>query len=154
MRLRPHLPFPINAAIIAAGALLVGKSAAADVVAPATSVVVQGHVVTEWRTKKQIVKRVVRGRVVVKNRRVYVRVPVVLVHVDHRTIRVPQQLRPLKNASARVALPLVPVTVTVVVPGPSPAPVTVTSTVTSTDTVISVETTTISLPLIPTTSDQ
>jgi hypothetical protein len=152
MRLRPHLPFPVNATIIAAGALLVGKSAAADVVAPATQTVVEGHTVTDYQTRVKTVKRVVHGKVVVKNERIYVRVPVVVVHTDHHTIRVPQHLLPLRSAAATVADPRV--TVTVEVPGSSPEPVTVTSTVTSTDTEISVVTTTISLPLDPTPSDQ
>jgi len=150
--IKPRLPFPINATIIAAGALLVGKSAASDVVAPATSVVVQGRTVTDTRVRVKTVKRVVHGKVVVKNERVYVRVPVVVVHTDHHTIRVPQHLLPLRSAAATVADPQV--TVTVKIPSPPATPVTVTSTVTSTETEISVVTTTISLPLIPTTSDQ
>src|ERR1044072_6872481 len=113
MRLRPHLPFPVNATIIACGAL---------------------------------------GKVVNKNDRIYARVPVVVVHTDHHTIRVPQPLLPLRSAAATVADPRV--TVTVEIPGPSAGPVHVTSTVTSTETELSVTTTTISLPMIPTTSDQ
>jgi len=151
--IKPRLPFPVNATIIAAGALLVGKSAASDVAVPATSVVVQGRTVTDTQVRVKTVKRVVHGKVIVRNERVYVRVPVVVVHTDHHTIRVPQHLLPLRSAAATVADPRV--TVTVEIPGPSSAPVTVTSVVTSTVTETLPGTTiTVTVPLIPTTSDQ
>lgn len=153
--MRPRFPFPLNAAIIACGALLVGKSAATSVVAPATTTVVQHGTDTEYLTHTRTVRRVVRGKIVTVQEQSFVLVPVVIVHADHHKIRVPKHLLPLRSAAATIANPKV--TVTVAIPGPSAAPVTVTTTVTSvsTETLPPVTvTTTISLPLIPTTSDQ
>lgn len=94
----------------------------------------------------RIVTRKVHGRLVHVHDKVYVHVPLVIVHVDHRIIKVPAHRLPLRSAAAVVANPLVTVTAyvptTVVVPGEQ---VTVTSTVTSTE--VSVSTITVTLPL-------
>jgi hypothetical protein len=101
---------------------------------------------TEYVTRMRTVERKVHGRIVHVEDKVYVQVPLVVVHVDHRTIRVPAHKLPLRSAAAMVASPLVtihiPVPTTVYVPTTIYA--TVTSTVTSTTWVPT--TTTISLP--------
>ena len=145
---RPRFPFPLNAAIIATGALLVGKSAANEVVAVNPSTVVQNHTETSWRT--EVVTRHVRGHV----RTLPSGTRVVLVHsflvsTDSTTITVPQQTLPVTRLHGSLsARPLVPVTVTVYVPTVSTVTVTETVTSTETDIVPTTVTTTISVPLV------
>lgn len=95
-------------------------------------------------TRVRTVRRVVHGRVVHVEDKVYVLVPVIVVHTDHHTIRVPAHRLPIRSAAATVADPLV--TVRVQVPTTVFVPTTVTTTVTQTDQLPPV-TTTITLPL-------
>lgn len=103
------------------------------------------HVPGSVSTQVKTVKRVVRGRVIRREHKVYVWVPVVIVRTDHHVIRVPAHKLPLRSASATVANPLV--TVSVAVPTtvylPSP-PVTVTTTVTD----LATTTITVSVPIV------
>lgn len=110
------------------------------------------HGTTLVTTDVRTIKRVVHGRVIhLPGDQVVVRVPMIVVHTDHHTIKVPAHTLPLRSASATVALTNVPVTVYVTMPGPTPDPVTVTVTSTATSTttelVPTTETITVTLPL-------
>jgi hypothetical protein len=104
---------------------------------------------TDTATSVRTIRRVTRGKVVtLPGGTQVVRVPVLIVHTDHHTIRVPAHLVPLKRvhgggglATSTVATPTIPVTVTVTVPSP---PTTVTSVTTTT--LVSI--TTITLPAL------
>lgn len=126
------------------GMLLVGHGLA-NLAAPtgrvADAVTLSGG--TRVVTSVETVTRKVRGRIVRVADKVYVHVPLVVIHVDHRTIRVPAHKLPLRSAAAVVANPLV--TVRVEVPTTVYLPTTVTVTTTATTWVPT--TTTISLPL-------
>ena len=148
--MRPRFPKPLNIILICLGSLAIGARAA-DTIPPTptdtTTVVAPGRTVTSTRT----VRRVVKGKLVRVDDKVFVTVPLVVVHVDHRTIRVPAHRLPLRSASAVVANPLVtvyiPVSSTVFVP------TTITETLPASTETVTIPTT-ITLPLIPTTSDQ
>lgn len=114
---------------------------------------------TEYRTETRTVRRVVKGDVItLQGGTRVVHVPLIVVHADHKTIRVPAHNLPIHHKggdlqAAIVATPTMPVTVTVYVPTTVyPEAATVTSTVTTTDTtwVPTTVTTTITLPLEPT----
>ena len=100
---------------------------------------------TSYVTHVQTVKRVVHGRVVHINDRVYIHVPVVVVHTDEHTITVPAHNLPLKSAAATVANPLV--TVYVPVPTTIYVPVPTTVTVVSVSTLTVPTTITITVPV-------
>lgn len=146
--MRPRLllwPKPINILLIAIGALALGFRAA-DNIAPTASpatIVMPGSTKTEVSVRT--VKRIVKGRVVYRDQKVYVRVPLVVVHTDHHTIKVPAHLLPIRSAAAIVASPLVTVYIPVASTVFVPTTETVFSTVTTTETVI--VPTTITLPL-------
>ncbi len=141
---RPRLPLAVNAVLIAVGALAIGGKAAVSIAPPPASTIVEpGSTWTE--TSVRTVKRVVHGRVIHENHKVYVFVPLVVVHTDHRTIRVPAHKLPLRSAAATVANPLV--TVYIPVSSTVYVPTTVTETTTETDLVVT--TVTVTLPLDP-----
>jgi len=142
---RPRLPLAFNAALIAIGALAIGgKAAIAVAPTPAVSTIVEPG--STWtQTSVRTVKRVVHGRVIHRDHKVYVLVPLVVVHTDHRTIRVPAHKLPLRSAAATVANPLV--TVYIPVASTVYVPTTVTETTTETDLVVT--TVTVTLPLDP-----
>jgi len=142
---RPRLPLAVNAILIAIGMLAVGGRTAIAIAPtpPASTIVEPGSTWTQ--TSVRTVKRVVHGHVIHENHKVYVYVPVVIVHTDHRTIRVPAHKLPLRSASATVANPLV--TVYVPVASTMYVPTTVTETTTETDLVST--TITVTLPLDP-----
>jgi len=104
-------------------------------------------------TRIRTIKRVTRGRVVTLPGGVrVVHVPLLIVHVDHKVIRIPPHNLPFHRAgptthgvTAAVAQPLVPVTVTAYVPTTVFVPTT--STVTTTDTTWVPTTVTTTLPL-------
>jgi hypothetical protein len=153
---RPLLPFPVNAVIIAVGALLVGKNVATSYVAPQPQTVVQRGVST--KTETLTVKRKIRGHVIrLKSGLRVIHVPLIVVHTDERVIRIPAHNLPItRRLGAAVSEADPVVTVTVYVPS---EPVTVTATATTTETVSEPPitlTTTVSVPLSPdpTTSDQ
>jgi hypothetical protein len=136
--------------VIAGGMLLGGwQLATAAAPIPASKTIIRHG--TEYRTRVRTVKRVTRGRVITLpgGTRV-VHVPLIIIHTDHKTIRVPAHNLPFRRVAqggdlqaATVAEPLVPVTVTVYVPSD---PVTVTSVVTTTETVTTWIPTTITVP--------
>ncbi len=151
-----HWPRLINFLLIAAGALILGVRAASDIApaVPGTQTILEPGQ-TRTFVSTHIVTRKVKGRIIHVDDRVYVTVPFIRVHVDHRTITVQAQTLPLRSAQATVAHPLVTVYI------PVPETIYVPTTVTTTETVqlppstttITVPTT-ITLPLIPTTSDR
>lgn len=143
-----YWPKPVNIALIAIGALIIGGRAAL-MAAPTPTQIVGERVVTDWRTvtKTRTIKKLVHGHVVRVDHKVYVQVPTIIIHTDHRVIKVPAHKLPLRSAAATVAQPLV--TVYVPVQGDTVyVPTTVTETVTST--VTDILTTTVSVPLDPT----
>lgn len=152
MRRLLHWPRAINILFIAAGALVVGFRSVNQVIPTPTpqTIVQRGETRTILSTRT--VKRVVHGEIVYRNEKVYVRVPVVVVHTDHHTIRVEAHLLPIRSAGVATANPLV--TVYVPVPTTVFVPTTVTETLPpSTETVTIPTTITVTLPLDPTTSD-
>lgn len=150
-------PRLFNFFLIAAGALILGVRAASDIApaVPGTQTILEPGQ-TRTFVSTHIVTRKVKGRIVHVADKVYVTVPVIRVHVDHRTITVAAQRLPLRSASATVVANA-KVTVYIPVPQTIFVPTTVTSTETvelpPSTTTITVPTT-ITLPLIPTTSDQ
>lgn len=138
--------------LVPIGFLLMGWGVGNDYLA-AKPPGVAGGVVTKYGThlvvSTETVTQKVRGKVVTRDQDVYIKVPVTFIRIDHRVVKVPEHLLPLRSASAMVATPLVtvtayvPTTVTVAVP----TTVTSTATVTSTDLVPTTVTTTITLPL-------
>ena len=105
---------------------------------------------TVYRTDVATVTQKVQGRVItLPGGTKVVHVPLVIVHTDHKVIRVPAHNLPIRTVerglvAATVAQPLVPVTVTVYVPS---APEVVTSVVTSVSTVTTWIPTTITVTL-------
>lgn len=102
---------------------------------------------TEIVTTTRTVERKVRGRIVHRSEKVFVRVPLIVVHTDDHTIRVPAHLLPISGAQATIARPMV--TVLVHVPTTIYVPTTVTSVVTVTDTELVPTTITVTVPLEP-----
>lgn len=149
---RLRLPFILNAFFIASGALLVGFKAVSWTPTPlAPETVVQNGTRTIVSTRT--VKRVVHGKVVRRDEKVYIRVPLIVVHTDHHTIKIPAHNLPLRSAAATIVNPLV--TVYVPVASTVYVPTTVTQTVElPPSTVTTTIPTTVTLPLDPTTSDQ
>jgi hypothetical protein len=143
MRRYLRLPLLVNAVLIALGALTLGAKASIQIapLPPAETVFAPGSTDTLYSVKT--VKRVVRGRILHRNQKVYILVPLVVVHTDHHTIRVPAHRLPLHDASATIVNPLVTVYVGV------PTTVFVPTTVTTTETFVSTLTvpTTITIPL-------
>lgn len=138
-------------ALLPLGALMFGHGLA-NLAAPTASRIVlgPGRTHTDFSVSTRIVAKKVRGKLVHVEDKVYVHVPLVVVHVDHRTIRVPAHRLPLRSGSALVANPLV--TVYVDVPGPTVfVPTTFTTTATSVSTETITIPTTITLPLTWTT---
>lgn len=139
-----HWPKPLSAAIAGAGLFLIlwGYAGWTPDGGTVATVVLPGHerTITEVRT----VKRIVRGRVVHEQHKVYVLVPMIRVRTQTHWITVPAHRLRLKNANAAVAVAAEPVTVYITVPIDA-APIVVTSTVTETTTQI--VPTTITLPL-------
>lgn len=101
-------------------------------------------------TSTKMVERVVHGKVIHRADKVYIQVPLIVVHTDHHVVKVPAHKLPLRSAAATVANPLV--TVQVAVPTTIYVPTTILSTVTSTVTDLSLVTTTVtaSIPLTTT----
>lgn len=127
--------------------MLIAGSAIGDLAAHRGTAALVTSYGTRTIVKTHTVERKVRGKVVYAHDEVFVHVPLVLVHVDHRVIRVPAHRLPLGSASATVANPLVTVSVQVPTTIYLPSdPVTVTSTVT---TQLPPITTTITLPPLP-----
>jgi hypothetical protein len=124
-------------AVIAGGMLLGGWQLATAAAPVAASETVTSHG-TLYRTQVRTVKRVTKGRVItLPGGTQVVHVPVIIIHTDHKTIRVPAHNLPFRRVdqggdvqAATVAEPLVPVTVTVYIPSTP-----VTSVVTTTETV-------------------
>lgn len=108
-------------------------------------------------TQTRTIRRVTRGRIItLPSGTKVVHVPLIIIHTDHKIIRVPAHNLPFKRKgpatgglTAAVAQPVVPVTVTVYVPA---EPVTIFQTVTETTTVTDIVPTTVTVPLEPTTA--
>jgi len=139
-------PRPVQIAFIAVGALIIGGRASIDAAGHnATTIVVAGRPRTVVSTRT--VRRVLEGRIVHREDRVYVLVPQIVVRTDDHVIRVPAHRLRLRSAAASVAILPASTQVTVYIPVP---PVTVTTTATETQTIIvppTTVTTTISLPI-------
>lgn len=151
--MRPRLPTPLNILLVAIGALAVGAKAAVNV-APtpdARTIVEAGKTRTVSSVRVHVVKRVIRGKVIHRDEKVYVRVPIIVVHTDHHVIRVPAHILPLRSAEATIANPLV--TVYIPVPTTVFVPTTITETLPASTLTITIPTT-ITLPFDPTASDQ
>lgn len=102
-------------------------------------------------TTTRTVERRVHGRIVRREEKVYVRVPLIVVHTDGHTIRVPAHLLPISGAAATIAHPMVTVRVAVPTTVYVPTTVTTTETVTSTEIVPTTFTVTVPLEVPPTT---
>ena len=113
-------------------------------------------------TRTRVIRRVTKGKVItLPGGRQVVHVPLIVIHTDHKVIRVPAHNLPIKRASPRahaltasVPKPSSPVFVTVYVPVVSTTTETVTVTSVALDTITQTVTVTDTLPLDPTTSDR
>jgi hypothetical protein len=142
--------FPIWVAVLLPlGMFLAGHGFASLAARSVARTVVETSYGTRTTTETRFVERKVHGKVIHRDEKVYVQVPVVIVHTDHHTIRVPRHLLPIRSAAATVAYPLVTVRVAVPTTVFVPTVETVTVTSTATDIVPTTVTTTITLPFNP-----
>ena len=143
-----RFPFLLNASFIAVGAFVVVGHATVSHIHPTPQTIVEAHTVTDTAVSTRTVERKVKGRVVRIHDKVYIHVPVIVVHTDHHVIKVPAHNLPIRSAQATVATPLVTVHVPIPTTVYVPTVTTVTDTVTSTDTVtLPAVTITVTLPL-------